>query len=100
MTHRGGLSLSIIIWRIGGGSQSFLLPWGPNILLVAIHVTDYTQSINRSFFYKAKEGCHIRMLFRNQFFSTQFFLNWIVTHYQNIGLKFNFSNYLATESVV
>jgi hypothetical protein len=27
MTHRGGLSLSIIIWRIGGGGTSFLLPW-------------------------------------------------------------------------
>jgi len=30
MTHRGGLSLSIIIWRIGGERPSFLLPWGPN----------------------------------------------------------------------
>jgi len=36
MTHRGGLSLSIIIWRIGGGGPSFLLPWGPNILLAAL----------------------------------------------------------------
>jgi len=35
MTHHGGLSLSIIIWRIGGGG-SFLLPWGPNILLAAL----------------------------------------------------------------
>ena len=36
MTHRGGLSLSIIIWRIGGGGPSFLLPWGPKILLAAL----------------------------------------------------------------
>jgi hypothetical protein len=36
MTHCGGLSLSIIIWRIGGGGQSFLLPWGPKILLAAL----------------------------------------------------------------
>jgi hypothetical protein len=28
MTHRGGLSFSIIIWRIGGEGSSFLLPWG------------------------------------------------------------------------
>ena len=27
MTHRGGLSLSIIIWRIGGGGTSFLFPF-------------------------------------------------------------------------
>ena len=38
MTHRGGLSLSIIIWRIGGGEASFLLPWGPKILLAALSV--------------------------------------------------------------
>jgi hypothetical protein len=37
MTHRGGLGLSIIIWRIGGGGgASFLLPWGPKILLAAL----------------------------------------------------------------
>ena len=36
MTQRGGLSLSIIIWRIGGGGPSFLLPWGPKILLAAL----------------------------------------------------------------
>ena len=41
MIHRGGHSLSIIIWRIGGGRPSFLLPWGPTILLAAIHVTDF-----------------------------------------------------------
>jgi hypothetical protein len=35
MTHRGGLSLNIIIWRIGGGG-SFFLPWGPKILLAAL----------------------------------------------------------------
>ena len=38
MTHRGGLSLSIIIWRIGGGGPSFLLPWGPNIILAALYI--------------------------------------------------------------
>ena len=38
MTHRGGLSLSIIIWKIGGGGPSFLLPWGPKILLAALYV--------------------------------------------------------------
>jgi len=26
MTHRGGLSLSIIIWRIGGGGRVFFCP--------------------------------------------------------------------------
>jgi len=31
MTHRGGLSLSIIIWRIEGGGPSFLLPWGSRL---------------------------------------------------------------------
>jgi hypothetical protein len=36
MTHRGGLSLSIIIWRIGGEGPSFLLPWVPTILLAAL----------------------------------------------------------------
>ena len=36
MTHRDGLSLSIIIRRIGGGGASFLLPWGPKIILVAL----------------------------------------------------------------
>jgi len=36
MTQRGGLSLSIIIWRIGGGGLSFHLPWGPEILLAAL----------------------------------------------------------------
>ena len=33
MIDRGGHRLSIIIWRIGGG--------GPNILLAALHVTDF-----------------------------------------------------------
>ena len=33
MTQSGKLSLSIIIWRIGGGSQ---IAWGPTILLVVI----------------------------------------------------------------
>jgi hypothetical protein len=28
MTHRGGLSFNIIIWRIGGEGSSLLLPWG------------------------------------------------------------------------
>ena len=32
MTHRGGLSFSIIIWRIRGEGSSFLLPWGTKIL--------------------------------------------------------------------
>ena len=36
MTHRGGLNLIIIIWRIGGGGPSFLLPWGPKILMAAL----------------------------------------------------------------
>jgi hypothetical protein len=36
MTHRGELSLSIIIWRIGGGGPSFLLHWGPKIILAAL----------------------------------------------------------------
>ena len=36
MTHRGGLSLSIIIWRIVGGGPSFRFPWGPKILLAAL----------------------------------------------------------------
>ena len=36
MTHHGGLSLSIIIWRIVGGGPSFLFPWGPKILLAAL----------------------------------------------------------------
>jgi len=39
MTHRGGLSLSIIIWRMRGGEPSFLLLWGPNILLAALIIT-------------------------------------------------------------
>jgi len=39
MTHIGGLSLSIIIWRIGGGGPSFLLPSGPKILLAALPMT-------------------------------------------------------------
>jgi hypothetical protein len=30
MTHRGGLSLSIIIWRIGGGGAKFPFALGPN----------------------------------------------------------------------
>jgi hypothetical protein len=41
MTHRGGLSLSIIIWRIGGGEPSFLLPWGPRTLLAAMSVMEF-----------------------------------------------------------
>ena len=36
MTHRGGLSLSIIIWRIGGWGPSFFLPLGPKILLATL----------------------------------------------------------------
>jgi len=40
MTHCGGLSLSIIICRIGGGGPSFLLPWGPKILLAALVPSD------------------------------------------------------------
>ena len=39
MTHRGELSLSIIIWRIVGGVASFLLPWGPKITLASLTVT-------------------------------------------------------------
>ena len=38
MTHRGGLSLSIIIWRIGGGKTSFLVPWGPKIVFPALNI--------------------------------------------------------------
>jgi len=30
--------LSIIIWRIGGGGPSFLLPWGETILLAALDI--------------------------------------------------------------
>ena len=37
MTLRGGLSLSIIIWRIGG-VRPFLFPWGPKILLAALTI--------------------------------------------------------------
>jgi len=29
MTHRGGLRLSIIIWRIGGGGTKFPFVLGP-----------------------------------------------------------------------
>ena len=47
MTHRGELSLSIIIWRIGGGGPSQVSfcpgahtfswrPWGPIILLAVL----------------------------------------------------------------
>ena len=36
MIERGGLSLSIIIWRIGGGEPSFLFFCGPKILLAAL----------------------------------------------------------------
>jgi hypothetical protein len=36
MTHRVGLSLSIIIWRIGGGGPSFLFSWDPKIILAAL----------------------------------------------------------------
>ena len=32
MTHRGGLSLSIIIWRIGGGRQASFCPGPKNSL--------------------------------------------------------------------
>ena len=32
ITHRGGLSLSIIIWRIGGGGQAPLCPGVQNSL--------------------------------------------------------------------
>ena len=42
-------SLSIIIWRIGGGGPSFLLPWGPKILLAALGVTS-KDSYKYSFF--------------------------------------------------
>jgi len=43
MTHRGGFSLSIIIWRIGGGGAKFTfalgqLPWGPKIPLAALTI--------------------------------------------------------------
>jgi hypothetical protein len=42
MTHRGGLNLSIIIWRIGGGGgASFLLPWGSQILLAALNTDTF-----------------------------------------------------------
>ena len=30
------LSLSIIIWRIGGWGPSFLFPWGPKTVLAAL----------------------------------------------------------------
>ena len=43
MTHRGGLSLSIIIWR--RGVASFLLPWGPKNIFPAL---------NRSIIHKLK----------------------------------------------
>ena len=35
MTHRGGLSLRIIIWRIGGGGQVSFCPGGSKIILAA-----------------------------------------------------------------
>jgi hypothetical protein len=45
MTHRGGLSLSIIIWRIGGGGPKFPFVLGPknylgvtNVLLIQLHI--------------------------------------------------------------
>jgi hypothetical protein len=44
MIHRGGLSLSIIIWRIRGEGPSFLLSWDPEILLTALlSVTDISK---------------------------------------------------------
>jgi hypothetical protein len=43
MTHRGGLCLSIIIWR--RGVASFLLPWGPKNIFPAL---------NRSIIHKLK----------------------------------------------
>ena len=47
MAHRGGLSLSNIIWRIGRGRSSFLLPWGPTILLAVLgnHVAQSSNSM-------------------------------------------------------
>ena len=48
MTHRGGLSLSIIIWRIGGGWPSFVLPWDTNILLAALPIiTDVSSNLDQ-----------------------------------------------------
>jgi hypothetical protein len=44
MTHHGGLSLSIIIWKIGGEEPSFLLPWGPTIFLAAVGTSIYKQN--------------------------------------------------------
>jgi hypothetical protein len=35
MTHLGGLSLSISIWR--RGVASFILPWGPKIIFLALN---------------------------------------------------------------
>jgi hypothetical protein len=43
MTHRGGPSLNIIIWRIGGGGPSFFLPRGPKIFLAVLIVSDLRQ---------------------------------------------------------
>ena len=36
MTHRGGFSLSIIFGELEEGGPSFLLHWGPKILLAAL----------------------------------------------------------------
>ena len=49
MTYHGGLSLSIIIWRIGGGGQSLRLHWGPKILGLAGTVVSVKKHGGRCF---------------------------------------------------
>jgi hypothetical protein len=44
MTHHGGLSLSIIIWRIGGGEAKFPFALGPNNFLAAVGTSIYKQN--------------------------------------------------------
>ena len=60
MTRRGGLSLSIIIWRIGRGGSSLLLPWGPKLLLAALHIP-HTLKKGIETMLKLRKGCTFNM---------------------------------------
>jgi hypothetical protein len=74
MTHRGGLSLSIIIWRIGGGGQVSFCPEAQTLTIYVILLLLYKSATTKfvygqfylsfSYTYMCTGDCHDRLVVR------------------------------------
>ena len=53
----------IYIYVCGKCRTQFMLPMEQSVTFIDASANEIIPSINRSFVYKAKEGCHVRIIF-------------------------------------